>query len=70
MISWLKEKMVWLVGAIIALITVYLFGRKDGKNAIKQETEDKLVKQAKSSQKVNALSFDELVERMHKFDDK
>lgn len=63
MISWLKEKMVWLVGAIIALITVYLFGRKDGKNAEKIKQNEKTINQISKVKYISDLS-DDVIDRM------
>jgi hypothetical protein len=64
--KWLKDKAIWIVGCIIALYTIYLTGRKDGKNESSQE----LLKVHRKSKRVNDMSFTELVDRMHEYNDK
>lgn len=64
--TWIKEKLLWIVGGIIALYLIYIKGKKDFKN----ETATKLLKQCKKSKRVDSMSFNDLVKRMQEFDDK
>lgn len=66
MIGWLKEKVLWLVGGVIALYMAYIFGRK-GKE---YDTNKELLNAAKKSKRINNMPFDELVKRMQEYNDK
>ena len=63
---WLKEKVLWVIGGIVALFTVYIMGRKGKEN----ETNKDLLKVAKKSKRVNDIPFNELVKRMQDYNDK
>ncbi len=67
--TWLKEKILLIVGACIALITTYLLGRKDASHAIKNKTNEKLIKQAYVIRDVHNMDDDELVKRMLEYGD-
>ena len=66
MIAWIKEKILFVVGAIIVLTTAYILGWKDKRNAMDKE----LLKIAKKSKGVGSMSFNELVKRMQEYNDK
>ena len=51
------------MGAIIALITTYIFGRKDGKNAERLEQKDKIVNQATTGKRIDNM-LDTDIDRM------
>lgn len=64
MIEWIKDKVSFVVGAIIVLTTAYILGRKGKEN----ETNKDLVNIAKKSK--HNMSFNELVKRMQEYNDK
>ena len=61
MLSLLKAWYAWLTGAIIALVAVYILGRRDGKAIVKNKTNEGLADAAKKSNAIDSLSYDELV---------
>ena len=63
---WIKEKVLWIIGGIVALFTMYIMGRK-GKE---HETNKDLLNVAKKSKRVNDIPFNELVKRMQDYNDK
>lgn len=63
---WLKEKVLWIIGGLVALFTVYIMGRKGKEN----ETNKELLKIAKKSKRVSDMSFASLVKRMQDYNDK
>lgn len=63
---WFKEKVLWIIGGIVALFTVYIMGRKDKKN----ETNKELLKVAKRHKDISDMSFNNLVKRMQDYNDK
>lgn len=66
MIGWLKEKVLWLVGGVIALYIAYILGRREKEH----DTNKDLLKVAKKSKRVNDIPFNELVKRMQDYNDK
>lgn len=66
MIAWIKDKVSFVVGAIIVLTTAYILGWKDKRNATNKE----LLKIAKKSKGVDSMSFNDLVKRMQEYNDK
>ena len=63
---WLKEKVLWIIGGIVALFTVYIMGRKGKEN----ETNKELLKVAKRHKDISDMSFNNLVKRMQDYNDK
>lgn len=62
--SWIQEQAVWILGAVIALVSTYFFGRKDGKNAAQNKAAKNAVKMATNKNdiaaRVNSTPVDEL----------
>lgn len=56
--NWLESKIMWWVGAIIALIITYFIGRKDGKNGEKLAQKDKTLNKILSAHRIDSLSDD------------
>ena len=52
--NWLKEKALWILGVIVALVSTYFFGRKDGKNAEQIKTAKKTVEMATNKNSIAA----------------
>ena len=63
---WLKEKVLWIIGGIVALFTVYIMGRKGKEN----ETNKELLRVAKRHKDISDMSFNNLVKRMQDYNDK
>lgn len=60
---WLKEKLLWITGAFVALVFFYLLGRKDGKNVEQTKQKDKAIKRVSVARRIDNLS-DRDVERL------
>lgn len=54
--SWLKQKLLWITGAITALVFFYLLGRKDGSYAEQFKQKEKLVKWTAAARRIDNLS--------------
>lgn len=61
--TWLKKKLLWITGAITALVFFYLLGRREGKNAEQTKQKDKTIKWASVARRIDNLS-DRDVERL------
>ena len=54
--TWLREKLVLMAGAIFALVIVFIAGRKAGKNAERIEEKEKILKKIVISRRIDNLS--------------
>lgn len=65
-----RKIILWILGAFFALVSTYLMGKKNGKDAVKSKTQEEMLNQYKNIKKNNNLSHADLVERMQEFGDK
>ncbi len=66
--TWLKEKVLWITGAIVALVFFYILGRKDGKNAEQTKQKDKAIKLVASARDIDNLSDLDVERLQSKYD--
>lgn len=65
---WIKEKLLWITGAITALVLFYLLGRKDGKNVEQIKQKDKAIKLASVARRIDNLSSRDVERLPSKYD--
>lgn len=66
--TWIKEKLLWITGAIIALVFFYRLGRKDGKNVEQIKQKDKAIKLASVARRIDNLSSYDVERLPSKYD--
>ena len=54
--TWLREKLILITGAIFALVIIFRAGRKAGKNAERIEEKEKILKKTVVSRRIDNLS--------------
>ncbi len=65
-----QKIILWILGGFFALISTYMMGKKNGKDAIKSKTQEEMLKSYKKIQENYNMSHDDLVERMQQFGNK
>lgn len=66
--TWLREKLILITGAIFALVIIFRAGRRAGKNAEKIEEKEKILKKAIISRRIDNLSNDDIDRLPSKYD--
>ena len=68
LINLLKEKLLWITGAISALVFFYLLGRKDGKNEEQAKQKEILIDLARNAKHIDDLPDADIDRLQSKYD--
>ena len=66
--TWLKNKLLWIMGAITALVFFYLLGRRDGKNVESSKQKEKTIRWASVARRIDNMPNDDIDRLPSKYD--
>lgn len=55
MISWIKDKCFWILAGLVALVSVYILGKSEGKNDEKHKQDKQKLDQVASAKRIDDL---------------
>ena len=66
--TWLKNKLLWITGAITALVFFYLLGKRDGKYVESSKQKEKTIRWTSVARRIDNMSNNDIDRLPSKYD--